>query len=80
MGEKDKKEQHAYLRLGSNHDMSTEKRTVSQREQPKPRALLVPTVLLNRLPDRIVVVALAGRGSVEEGLESIVAVGEEKVE
>jgi hypothetical protein len=32
------------------------------------------------LPDRIVVVALAGRGSVEEGLESIVAVGEEKVE
>jgi hypothetical protein len=33
MGEKDKKEQHAYLRLGSNHDMSTERSAEAIRQQ-----------------------------------------------
>lgn len=47
----------------------------SQAEEPEARDGLLAAMLLNRLADRVVVVALAGRRRVQQGLERVVAAG-----
>lgn len=48
---------------------------LAQAEEPEPADVLLTAMLLDRLADRAVVVALARRRRVQEGLERVVAAG-----